>query len=400
MNQDNINVKVVPDVRRGKEGERFPLKLRITYKGRRRYYGVEHDASTEECEIINSAAAKGNLRKIKHEIALIENNEQKCCEAITPFSYRHFEREFFDNKIIFQTVKSANEAYIKELRNNNQHGTATSYQTAINSLVKYKPNLIFDDVDKDFLIGFENWMLSNEKSVATVGIYARTLRSIMNLAKETGNIKPEDYPFGRRRYVIPTGRNIKKALNIEQIKQIFDYPTEPGTPYDKAKDFWIFSYLYNGINIMDIAHLRWYDLDSEKITFERAKTKRTKRDNPVKIVALRNKHIDAIIKKWSCKNYGNSTSLLFDIIYENDCPEIARKKVRQFTKITNKWMKRIGVDLGFELNLTTYVARHSFATILVRGGAPLALASQTLGHSNIITTQKYFAGFELTTQAE
>jgi integrase/recombinase XerD len=46
------------------------------------------------------------------------------------------------------------------------------------------------------------------------------------------------------------------------------------------------------------------------------------------------------------------------------------------------------------------VAGHSFATILVRSGAPLALASQTLGHSNILTTQKYFAGFDLTAQAE
>ena len=63
-------------------------------------------------------------------------------------------------------------------------------------------------------------------------------------------------------------------------------------------------------------------------------------------------------------------------------------------------MKRVGHDLGFDLKLTTYVARHSFATILVRSGAPLALASQTLGHSNITTTQKYFAGFELKAQAE
>ena len=57
-------------------------------------------------------------------------------------------------------------------------------------------------------------------------------------------------------------------------------------------------------------------------------------------------------------------------------------------------MKRVGEELGFEIKLTSYVARHSFATILVRSGAPLALASQTLGHSNITTTQKYFAGFD------
>jgi len=59
----------------------------------------------------------------------------------------------------------------------------------------------------------------------------------------------------------------------------------------------------------------------------------------------------------------------------------------------------VGVELGFELNLITYVARHSFATILVRSGASLAFASQSLGHTNVLTTQKYFAGFDLEAQA-
>lgn len=63
-------------------------------------------------------------------------------------------------------------------------------------------------------------------------------------------------------------------------------------------------------------------------------------------------------------------------------------------------MKRTGLELGFEIKLTSYVARHSFATILVRSGAPLAYASQSLGHTNVLTTQKYFAGFELSAQAE
>lgn len=62
-------------------------------------------------------------------------------------------------------------------------------------------------------------------------------------------------------------------------------------------------------------------------------------------------------------------------------------------------MKRIGVEPGFKISLTTYVARHSFATILV-SGAPLAFASESLGHTSILTTQKYFAGFELSARME
>lgn len=301
---------------------------------------------------------------------------------------------------MFESLQAAYQMYILELKTNHQHGTATSYQTALNSFLKFKPDFDFDDITKEFLQKFERWMLEKGKSITTVGIYVRTLRAIINLAKSRGTIKMDDYPFGRRKYVIPSSRNIKKALNIEQIKQIFNYPSEPGSTCDKSKNFWIFSYLCNGINIMNIAYLRWSDVDLGKISFERAKTKRTKRDNASKIVVLRNKHIDEILTKFGSPHSPGKNCLIFDIISDTDTSEKTRKKVQQFTKVTNDWMKRIGEELEFEIKLTTYVARHSFATILVRSGAPIALASQTLGHSNILTTQKYFAGFDLTAQAE
>ena len=104
MKQEKVNVKVVPDSRRSKESNGFPLKLRVTYKGDRRYYATGHDASIEEWNIINSVDAKRNLRKIKNAIAAIENDALKCSEKISPFSFRQFEKQFFDEKIIFENV--------------------------------------------------------------------------------------------------------------------------------------------------------------------------------------------------------------------------------------------------------------------------------------------------------
>jgi site-specific recombinase XerD len=60
----------------------------------------------------------------------------------------------------------------------------------------------------------------------------------------------------------------------------------------------------------------------------------------------------------------------------------------------------LGTELTFNLSLTIYVARHSFATTLVRSVAPITFASQSQGHSSILTTQKYFAGFDLAAQVE
>lgn len=92
------------------------------------------------------------------------------------------------------------------------------------------------------------------------------------------------YPFGKRRYIIATGKNIKKALSIEEVKLIFKYEVVP--PMEKAKEFWIFSYVCNGINMMDLAQLKQKDVHSTCIAFIWQKTKGTTKGNPITITIL------------------------------------------------------------------------------------------------------------------
>jgi site-specific recombinase XerD len=115
---------------------------------------------------------------------------------------------------------------------------------------------------------------------------------------------------------------------------------------------------------------------------------------------VRNAKINALIQKWGRAEAKAYDGYLFDILDVSDQGEPARLKVELFTHFVNEWMKDLGKELGFDLSLITYVVRHSFATILVRSGAPLAMAKQTLGHASIATTEKYFAGFDLAAQAE
>ncbi|RFM30087.1 tyrosine-type recombinase/integrase [Deminuibacter soli] len=129
------------------------------------------------------------------------------------------------------------------------------------------------------------------------------------------------------------------------------------------------------------------------------KTKRQTKANPIIITVPRNAHIDRIIQKWGTRR-GTLDDYIFDVVQKGDSYELMRAKIKQFTHVTNDWTKRIGQDLKFEMKLTTYVARHSFATILVQSGAPMKLASISLGHQSLTTTEKYFAGFDLGVQAE
>ncbi len=57
-------------------------------------------------------------------------------------------------------------------------------------------------------------------------------------------------------------------------------------------------------------------------------------------------------------------------------------------------MKKVGLELGCQTKLTTYVARHSFATVLKRSGASIPFISECLGHKDTKTTENYLDSFE------
>ncbi len=115
-------------------------------------------------------------------------------------------------------------SYIKKLIQQGRLGTAISYHCSYNSLMTFRSNIRFTNITVNFLYQYEQWTKDRGIAKATQGIYLRNLRAIFNEAIADGIISKEKcYPFGRRKYQIPTGRNIKKALKLEQIEKIYFY---------------------------------------------------------------------------------------------------------------------------------------------------------------------------------
>ena len=275
-------------------------------------------------------------------------------------------------------------------------GTALSYQIARNSLAAYigkgkkKP---FMSITPAWLEKYQKFMELKGKSLTTIGIYTRSLRTIFNIAINDGIVARENYPFGKRRYQIPAGQSTKKALNKLELKLIFEYKPEAGSWEEIAHDIWIFSYLCNGANIKDICRLRNKNLNEKTITFVRAKTERTGIKNQKNIVASRTPHINKIIKRQGTRSL-NPEQYVFPFLDGSESPQREHAKTKLVTKNINKWMSEISKKLGIESKITTYSARHSFATMLKRGGAPTEFISESLGHSNLKTTESYLDSFE------
>ena len=234
-------------------------------------------------------------------------------------------------------------------------------------------------------------MLNAGRSATTVGIYLRSFRTIFNNAISEGLVSKEMYPFGTKKYEIPTANNTKKSLTLKEIGMIYNYKTKPNTPLELSRDIWLFMYLCNGINVKDLCLLKYENIKGEFLEFNRAKTVRTKRKvEPIRVPLCDD--AKRIILK-----YGNpidKNNYIFKVLAPGLTPQIERKLIKLFNSNVNDQMKNIATDLGIDGKLTTYVARHSFSTILQRSGATTEYISNALGHSNVITTQNYLAGFE------
>lgn len=387
--------KIVLDKRKMKEDGTYPLKLRVTFNRERKYYSVGFPSITEADFAKLEKSRDPFLKDIRVNISIVETKATEVFKQLPTFSFASFEERFFpkEEKLNTNDVYRAISKYVEQLKKDGRISTASSYNCTLESLKQFKAKLAFKDITPDFLNSYERWMISNGKSTTTVGIYLRSLRAIYNQAIENGSITKESYPFKKSKFQIPAGRNIKKALTIAELEQIFHYPTISNSSEDKARDFWVFSYLCNGMNIKDICRLKYSNLDGDKLIFYRAKTENTKKSNQKPIVVFLTPEAKAIIEKW-----GNASKLptnyIFPILQPNITPQRERELVQYLTKQINKYMKRIVEALGIDKPVTTYAARHSFSTVLKRSGAPIEFISESLGHNSLQTTEHYLDSFE------
>jgi integrase/recombinase XerD len=242
-------------------------------------------------------------------------------------------------------------------------------------------------------------MLEKGYSKTTVGIYTRCLRAIFNEAIFQGIIKREKcYPFGRRLYQPPASRNVKKALTLEDVSKIYYYQPECERER-KAKDFWLFSYLANGINPTDIVHLKYKNIDGEYLVFERAKTENSTRLDPRPITVFITEDMQKILDYWGNKDR-SPNNYIFPMMEHNITPLRQVELIELFVQAINDWMAKIRKKLGIEKKVTTYVARHTFSTIMKRSGVSTEFIQESLGHTSIKTTENYLDSFEKTVKKE
>lgn len=386
--KDGITVSAFFDDRKETLRGTYPIKVRVTFKRDRKYYSTGKNLSREEWEKLPATKTRALIEvreNIENSFSLVKAAVVDLAEK-GDFSFDALNVRL--SRASGHTLNVAFQAKIETLKLEERVGTMLYYDNILKNVEVFGgKNIPIDNVSIDWLRRYEKF-LRKDKNHTTVGMHMRAIRAILNEARKSGELRETQYPFGKGKYEIKTGESRKLALTLDQIARVMQYEDRLDT--ERFRDIWFFMYLCNGINTADLVRLKYKNIVDGEICYVRQKTART--TSTIKeIRAIVTSEMQAIIDRWG--NPNKPDNLIFPLIKPTDDPLTHKKRTKDLTKRINAHMKLVGKSIGIE-NISTYTARHSYATVLKRSGANIAYISESLGHNSLKTTESYLASFE------
>lgn len=284
----------------------------------------------------------------------------------------------FEQATVEQSLPCFMRGIIAQLKLVGKCRTSETYKATLNSLIRFAgENTILDEIDSDFMMGYEAYLKSRQISMNTVSFYMRVLRAVYNRAVEKG-LTVQKYPF--RHVYTGIGKTVKRGMSITYVRKIKELSLPCNSALDFARDIFMFSFYTRGMSFVDIAYLKKSDLKDGILTYKRRKTGQ-------QLIIKWEKCMQEIINKYP----QNVTEYLLPIIRY---PENKRKQYDTALHLVNSQLKRIAVQIRLPIKLTTYVARHSWAGVAKSNNIPLSVINEGMGHDSESTTKIYLASLD------
>ena len=389
--KDGVSVLTVLDKRKVKKNGLYPVKVQVIYNRKQKYYTTGQELTIREWEQLPQSKTH-KLSNVRHSL---ENSFSIIKQQVEALVFRgDFSFDVLNARLGRYSGIFVNSVFLKkmeELKANGQANTYLSYKGTLHKIEQFAGKQIsFQEITINWLNRCEHFWLSTGISYSSMSFYFRNLKCIINMARKDGIIKESQYPFGKGKYEVPTGSGRKLALTLEQIKRLVTY-TDGTKLTEMYRDLWFFSYLCNGINYRDMLFLQYSNIINGEICFIRAKTARNTKHSKI-IHAVITPEMQSIIDKWGNSNT-SPDNYIFPFAKGTEGPFEKVKLIREVITECNQVLKKITYETGIP-RITTYAARHSFATVLKRSGVNIAYISESLGHSNLSITENYLASFE------
>lgn len=290
-----------------------------------------------------------------------------------------------------QLVHSYFERQIVEMERAGKINTAIKYKATRTSLGKFhSAKLRFEDITPNLLEDFERFLQKEGNQPNSIATKFSVLKAVYNKATADKIFLCKENPFVSYKVGKHWTQTRKRAIHKEDIQRLMQAELpQTRSPYTEfARDIFLFSYFSAGINFKDIATLRYGDMEEDRIFYYRHKTGKA-------MTCRLHPKAKEIITKY-VRTDASAEDYIFPILNHqiHRTEQQIHNRVHKVLVHVNKGLREWSCLLDLKTVLTTYVARHTYATVLKRSGVNIALISESLGHSDISTTQIYLDSFE------
>jgi integrase/recombinase XerD len=275
---------------------------------------------------------------------------------------------------------------IDEMTRAGNISNAKAYQSTRDSIIKFKGKKIrFKDITSTFLEKYEVFLRENGNQNGGISFKMRGLKALFNKARSRQLIPKDPYPFEDYKISKLKSNVSKRALTIEEFKKIRDVDLSKHQYLIDAYNYFMFSIYTRGMNFKDMMILKWSNIQNNRIHYTRSKTK-----GKFNIEIIEN--TQEILSYY--KEQSRPTQYVFPILLnENLTPEQIHFRKQKVLKTYNSRLKEIAELSKVDAKLTSYVARHSFATILKMKGTSIEKISEMMGHADVSVTMNYLKEF-------
>lgn len=357
-----IKVSIKLDKRRRLNNGKFPLKFKVARKDKAIYISTGYELNEEDWDAKNEKVKNlpdKRLLNIKLGKRLSDIND-KVIELQSEGKLRYYSNK---KLCLYLSNEESKDEYKKHLfktqmedflNKKDNEGTRSIYLSTENRMKEFcdYDTLRIEDIDIEWLDRFSDF-LKKENTKNTIAIRLRNIRTIVNLARKKGLIK--EYVFNV--YPIKMEETKKRSLKVEELRKL--YNAKLSSIRAKYRDIFFLIFFLMGINIKDLSKLR--NIENGRIIYRRAKTG-TLYDIKIEPEAL------AIIERYK----GKERLISF---FEKD------SSYRFFDTSMNNMLGNICKTIGIP-KVTTYWARHTFATIAYEIGISMDVIADCLGHKS------------------
>jgi integrase len=320
-------------------------------------------------------------------VAQLENKGQYTVEELLGL----YREKKDDGKLLGYT-----ETLARELEANNQRRTARAYRTVVRGLIRYNKgeDIPMGHINPVLMKGFEKRLKDDGKLPNTVAYYIRNLRAIYNKAVESKRIinRTGEKPFAGISTAVT--KTMKRALPLEDLHALYSLDmekllsAEDKSPRELAYcqnlhrscRYFFFCVFARGMSWVDLAYLRKDNIRGGMIRYCRKKTGQ-------QIEVRLTPELSAIINSFSGEVAGSP--YVFPIITDNG--KDAALQYETGLRTQNNRLKKLAALSGIDRNISTHVARHSWASVGKEENLPTHVISESLGHTSQETTLIYLA---------